>query len=496
MGRLDLRLDKGLGANIEIGIVASVRQIGDASGEYPEKPYVQDHVIPAGTIGGTPIELPNGTYQIDARLPSGEVISKTETLADSPQVTAVVFTPNASPGDWLNWQRLLGNVPSQDQYEDWLNRIVETASKAAAKATDLPIESVKIDPSLISKIAGALHSATITIKPVFDMILRRITFAHGSNELAAPDSDIAEPPLAVTHQPEQHAALNVAEFELLEWTDPTADAFWQGFGSKSGWAAFRFGAVAHTRCASHKRVERDIIALWTIDQIDRLRPTHGSMPRVAAVIRRGSNINVAMLPVPWPLTTGAPPSQIEIYCELYASRPVLTVRDSNLGTLLAYANNKNFREASMILQQADRTGLVEELIEEKHSNPLAACVAAYVGLATLSGSSEPPRWAPWLRNLSERFSWLPDGAVLHAAYMLQAANSTSDLEEALRTFKLAYRRGIPFYAAGLQHLMNGLFSFSNKDEEAKAMHEQVSRIALCLDPNQTFTVLTIPASNG
>jgi hypothetical protein len=62
--------------------------------------------------------------------------------------------------------------------------------------------------------------------------------------------------------------------------------------------------------------------------------------------------------------------------------------------------------------------------------------------------------------------------------------------------KTAYRRGIPFYAAGVQQLMGGLFAFSAQDSDAKAMHERVSQVALCIDPNQAFTVISLPGASG
>ena len=44
--------------------------------------------------------------------------------------------------------------------------------------------------------------------------------------------------------------------------------------------------------------------------------------------------------------------------------------------------------------------------------------------------------------------------------------------------------------------MNGLYTFSATDSEAKAMHEKVSAVASRVDPNQAFNQITIPAPSS
>lgn len=495
MGRLDLRFEKNLGSDIELGVIANVRQIGTPDGRFPEKPYLQDHVIPAGKQLGLRIDVPEGTYQIDARLPSGEVVSRVETVAAGHGPVPVIFAHDESTGDWLDWQRLLGHVPPRREYEAWLNQIVEAAAAAARKAGTLNPAPRRADQTLINTIANALRSAaaTIAVNPAVDLLLRRLPLGHP----VSPEAEHAPPSVDATIKVEDTTDQKPV-FELWQWDFQPADAQWTAMESQDGWYNFRASAQPSAGCSLQERDARGIISLWTIMQNERLRPVNGRIPRVAAVVRHAQDVHVAMVPIPWPFTTAETAPPIEIYHD--GSKPdqppVLAVRDRNLGTLLAYMNNKRLGDASRMLYEAGQKGLVEDLIEEKRSNPLAACAAAYVGLATLSESSEPPRWAPWLRNIADRFNWLPDGAIVHAAYLLQAANTQNDLDEALRYFKEAYGRGIPFYAAGVPQLMNGLYSFSAKDAEAHAMHERLSRIGFRVDSNQTFTVVTVPASRG
>jgi hypothetical protein len=216
-------------------------------------------------------------------------------------------------------------------------------------------------------------------------------------------------------------------------------------------------------------------------------------PRSFAVSRRGDGVDVISLPVPWPLTTNLQPVSLEVLREGGPGpigRTTLTVSDPQVGGLLLYLNNAKIADASAILSAAQGDGLVENLIAEKLKNPLAACAAAYVGLATFSGK-DAPRWGPWLQNLNDWFPWLPDGAIVSAAYRVKTARTTQDLDAASGAFASAYRRGIPYYAAGIQQLLQGLYLFRSKSTEIDAMYRKVSNIALRGDAGQTFTVVSV-----
>ena len=55
----------------------------------------------------------------------------------------------------------------------------------------------------------------------------------------------------------------------------------------------------------------------------------------------------------------------------------------------------------------------------------------------------------------------------------------------------AFRRGIPYYTAGVRQLLQGLYLFRSKSTEIDAMYGKVSNIALRSDAGQTFTVVTV-----
>lgn len=484
MGRLELRLDKhALGGDLNLAVVASVRQIKDASGEFPADPLVQEIVIPAGRYLRREVEVPAGTYRIEARLPSGEVLHQTRKVTNEADSVDVIFELGHSPHEWLTWQRLAGNVPSQMKYEEWLKKLGKRLAEAAAKETAV---SIDVDPEAIKRTATFLRGLHLRVKPFLDALARVFT-----REIEEPSADEATP--ALTEPP---------EFELVQASPIGSDSLWDALASMPAWNAWRKSAGAHAECSFSRQDDREL-TLWHIDQTHRERcimaGPKGPMPRRCwAISRRGGGVDVITLPVPWPLTPEFPPASIEILREAgtsTAGRTTVTVCDSNLSGMLFYLGSGKLGEAGAVLAEAQRSDLVERLISDKERNPLAACAVAYVGLAIMSVSDQP-RWGPWLENVKNWFEWLPDGAVVYAAYRIKTAKNRADLDAALAALKEAYRRGIPFYAAGIQHLTQGLYTFSAKDKDANAMHKKVRQIALCIDANQAFSVITVPEASA
>ena len=495
MGRLELRFEKRhLDSDLNLGVVARIRQIKDADGNFPSDPQEQEVVIPAGSQAMKMLDgLPLGTYRIEARLPSGQVLRETRQMTDIQQSATVVFDAGYSPHEWLGWQRLAGNVPSQDQYEDWLNKIARQIGEVA-KAKAAAGKPIKIDQTTIQKWARLLREFHLKVHPLLksavDLIERATT---GVSDLSAKGELEAGPPLRappVSPRP--------AEFEILQIDPLRVGELWDAVASLPAWTVWREAARDDNRYAFNRFDDRQV-TLWQITQRDRSgsmakAPSGRDVPlRYLAVMQRGDGVDVIQLPVPWPLSLNLPPAKLEILRQAGTSesgRTMLSVRDELVGSLIMYLNNGQMADAATVLAEANRNGLVRELIYKKLENPFAACAAAYVGLATMSGADKP-EWTAWLVNLMNWFEWLPDGAIVHAAYLLKTAQTREDLSAALAAFKEAYRRGIPFYTAGLQHLANGLYTFSERDAEAKAMCDKVSTIATRVDPNGAFTQITI-----
>ncbi len=502
MGQLELRFDKrNLGSDLKLGVVARVRQIKNAEGKFPLEPQEREVVIPAGTSATRTVDdLPPGTYRIEARLPSGQVLRETRKVADE-QSVGVVFDAGHSPHEWLSFQRLAGNVPSQAQYEEWVNKIAEQINEFAKAKADAA-KPIQIDPATIRGWARFLHGTHVTIQPVLKSIsdlLNKAKELSGAvlttSGAEGENKQVDVPPVAA---PDAPVVAKPAEFELLEADPAHASSLWDAVVSMPAWMAWRQNTQPDATLAAQRMDDRQL-TLWRIDQNDRGRrvvaPSGKPVPlRSIAVMQRGDGVDVIPLPVPWPLTTAMPPAAIEILREAGTSesgRTTLTVRDEFVGSMIMYLSTGRMADAAAVLAEANHDRLIEELISEKGDNPFAACAAYYVGFPTLPAGETPPRWINWLENLMDLFEWLPDGAVIRAAYLLKTAKVPADLDASLAAFKTAYRRGMPFYTAGLQHLLNGLYTFSATDAEAKAMHEKVAAVACRVNPDRAFTQITI-----
>jgi hypothetical protein len=503
MGSLGLRFDKQhLGIEINLGVVARVRQIKDAEGNFPVDPEDREVVIPAGAQATRTLsDVPAGTYRIEARLPSGEVLRETRTVADVPQ--EVVFNAGHSPHEWLSWQRFAGNVPSQQEYETWLTKLAEEIVRAAQAKQGMSM-SIDIDRTTIQKAATLVRDLHLKVQPAIQYVAELFAKVRGGRPASVPDETAGTMSAPVESAPPEQAAATPSEFELVQ-VDPRAGGdLWGAAASLSAWTAWRRTASVDGGCMALRTDDRQL-TLWRITQVDRIRGGAPSRPgdttiprRCLAVIRRGDGVDVITLPVPWPLAAGQPAAEIQILREAGTSesgRTTTTVCDDGVGSLIMYLSNGQIADAATVLAEADRTGLIEQLMSDKFANPLAACAAAYVGFATLSGDDRP-RWTSWLVNLETAFEWIPDGAIVRAAYLIRTAQTRADLEAALASLKTAYRRGIPFYTAGLQHLMNALDTFSAKDAEAKTMYESVRAVASRVDRNQAFNQITIAPTSS
>jgi hypothetical protein len=395
----------------------------------------------------------------------------------------VVFEPGHSPHEWLSWQRLAGNVPSKQEYEKFLTDMAKRIADAVQERKGVKIE---VPPTTIGWAAGKLRQLHLWVNDHFPTLGAPANPASDGAVIEADAAPPAELPTPV-------------DFELLQANPADGAVLWKALSSQAEWNDWRKSASAHGGYSSGRDDDRGL-TLWRITQSDRdksvVRTATGDVPLCClAALRRGDGLDIALLPVPWPLDPTQAPVTIEILREAGAStsgRTTVVVQDPRLGGLLMYLGSGRMGQAAAVLVEADKQGI--DLLLEKQENPIAACAAAYVAIANMAIGNRV-RWDQVLDRLAQ-FEWLPDGAIIKAAYFLKIASTKADLDEARNSLKVAYARGVPFFAAGLMHLQQGLYSFSEKDAEAKQMYEAVTKLTLRIDPDQAFTLIQLTPGSG
>lgn len=212
-----------------------------------------------------------------------------------------------------------------------------------------------------------------------------------------------------------------------------------------------------------------------------------------AIVESTTCREIFSLPLPWRAVMTNQPATLEVAVDAGARGRAMTslaMRDPLLEGLLAYFDRGQLASARPIVEALDANGTITQLIMQKNRNPLAACAAAYVGLAIFD-PGEQERWDSWLPNLMNWFPRLPDGGIVHARRIVLRPSHPEENQEALAALKRAFRAGIPYYSVGVQ-LMREMLSLFLHDAEAAEMYEKVRGVASRVDLGQMFTVLRYP----
>lgn len=429
-GRLDLNLRKDhLNAVITNGVVARIHRFS----ERERLDEIVEFVIPASARSALSVELEPGRYVVQAILPSGRILRK-DAVVDAGRTVVVEFSAGASPHEWLSWQRFEDLVPSAD------------ATDNRTTARPLPNRERSFRSRILRE----------SLNPAID--------TPSLYRFSSPN--------------EAQSALHWADLARVYSATGLAPQLWNVDGS---WLP---------KLATESAYSDGRFTVWRLsDAPNGLRTREWLL----LTTRRGAEL--ASLPLPWQdvFTGQSADAEVLVDSEALAGRAALSllVRDETLGGLMAYLGRGRIGVGKVLLDSLAADGLIEHAIFNKFLNPLAACAAAYVGLALLK-PEESERWDPWLSNLMERFPWLPDGAILHARRIMLRPRYREERHQALAAAKCAFRRGIPFFSAGVQYLRDILFLFADKDEEVKTMLEQVSSVARRIDLDQAFTVIHFP----
>jgi hypothetical protein len=98
----------------------------------------------------------------------------------------------------------------------------------------------------------------------------------------------------------------------------------------------------------------------------------------------------------------------------------------------------------------------EELLRQRHSDPVATAVRAY----SLLRWGEHERLRDWTEKLKERYSWFPDGAAIRGEHLARLGRH----EEALAAFLEIPERGLPLFSGGVSYTVDRLRLYAGQGE--------------------------------
>ncbi len=466
MSVLKIRLDvKDLGNGPkEFGVVANIHPLSSKDRtpqiSREERKNLQNILIPAGNIGDSNPEyhsviLPPGSYFVEAILPSQEVVGEEVLVSDSPIAQELRLASKESSHEWLSWQRFSGNVTSAQQY---------------ASSLDFMVKGI---PSALNTVLVAIVSPPKDQPPVLDPVTAWLTQGFFFRNTQLLESIRTNPIGAFTGWQALNPPARVSSPLQAYASDPVYEVHDFNMGKLTN----LIGSPIFSGGFNQERVDR--YYLFAQGQ--------------------GFPDQFSVLPEPWVLTDYSGDATVEallLRAGISTSstngldqgfRISIVVQEKIFGSLIGYLGAGRLPAADTIIRRA--TGL----LFEKGENPLAAAAGAYVLLGN-PVSERPDYWHDWVRNLMNRFPWLPDGAILYGRLLMEQSRDQNNLKQAHDCFLEGFRRGLPFFSKGVSYLLDGLNRFVNdarrngaSDEPMEAALGIVRDLALRTNARQPFT---------
>lgn len=490
MSELKIRIDNYVEADGEPAprVYARIQRLDARGRSVPQT--LQHELVPLSNRpeDARGIELSPGDYNVEVRLPSGELLTDAVRLSESGHDLVLAATTPAR--EWLGWQHGKDKAGSSAQADANLR----SARATRGEAPVLPKPRASRRRRMADRVSPlpTLRRSNLTerLAEVMQRVgLRLVNGVIGPSGATAP----------LPWNPQQRASLQVnrplhwlGSGEGIPGVDVMRDDPWRSLPALHG-------STAHILDALHAGRERLLIEPAAQDSAAAMFrvPNHAtrrddsdfaSANRNFVAVEREQGVELVCLPTPW-LDSW---TEQEVAVEVGVQRPkfeaqfasAIAVRDPHLAVLLGFLSSGALPAAKRLAETASG------LLYEKSVNPLAAAAGGY---ALVSGAIDDERqpWHHWIENLMERFAHVPDGAIQFATMRLRLRKDQADVDAAREAFKLAYRRGLPFYSLGLRWLLEGLQRFSDEDAEAKEMATAIRRLAARLHPQSPFTILRL-----
>lgn len=423
---------------LELGAIANIYDV--TSTPKKDKKSLRDQII----RDVTDINLDPGKYLVEAILPSGEAVYDEVNLTDQNETKDIVIGTR-SPHEWLAMQHFIGNTRRKVVSDSsiWYSRsrtFTRDALPVQVKAETISVPTQQ--PSFFTHSWGVLESyfqesrSSLQIPP--GRALSTLT-----NYLSGPSIHAFQP--TITDQYER----------VFEFTSQV---------------------LANNQNYFHIDYQsQNFVRHYLVISADSLVPQY------------------CVLPVPW-IQDYNQELTIQVLVNLPASissrdscSVSIAIPDRRVGAVIGYLGSGLLPTAQKLVKTAT------DMFYDKMVNPLAAAAGAYV-MVFAEQSREQEVWHQWVQNLMNWFTWLPDGAILHAWLKLTYGNK-GDLIEARRSLLEAYRRGLPFYSKGVKMLLDGLTLFANdanhSDSEIEDALRVVRRVAMNTNMRQPFTTVSL-----
>lgn len=453
-----------LDVSINHGIVARIHGY-PATSKDPDQLYFKEVTIPATNDGGLTVDVDPGRYRIQAILPSGAMLQEERHINEG-ETASVTFSAGPAQRDWLSWQQFDGSLRT---------RPASTGPTAGEGTSD---GRIILGGSIRRVLRGPWVRRSIAKVPGLRDLLKSVISAEALEMFPETWRGVRnEATLAFRQQSSLREGHGPQSWSTIASAAQAVDVA-------------RLWSPETERGLRVDRVQQDgNLSLW---RCEFSRNTDFST-RFWAFSDVADVVEICSIPLPWSGVNE--PASVDVLVDStdgnVGVHSSIIVRDAVLGGLLAYLGRGRLSNARPLVDSLESENLIENTIQGKVQNPLAACAAAYVGLSMFD-PGEAERWDSWLPNIMYWFPHIPDGAILHARRMLLRPGSAAETEAVLNALKEAYRRGIPYFTAGVLGLRDSLLMFRDKDSEVKQMLQNVSSVATRLDIGQAFTVLTFP----
>lgn len=490
MSKLHLRIDKYMAGQTSRPptVYAKIYTLGEGAKRIPGSQARQELVpISSQQDQVARVDVEPGHYYVEVVLPSGEILAD-DVFVEEGQPNELVLRGEHSPHEWLSWQHFAGNVPARPVVEQRLKRASATGRAAAPPRKVLQGATKTGGAKGGGGAKGSAGPKSVSHRPG-RTLEDRLARIRGEEE-----AEVVQPPEVTLRAPihwlsTPHPVLakgEVKKEEVWGWLAALGHATPQKLIADLNGGNAPLPVLPNANDAAHSvfRVSWDDSGSGATS----FKATTSRAPRHFVVVPRLGSVELVSLPMPWKVLTGSRDADIEIVVQEPAEPAEFCAsaiaRDEEFGMLLAYLSSGALPTARDMAERA------KEMLYHKGKNPFAAAAGGYALVGTASQASKR-EWHDWVENLMNRFPRVPDGAIQWGQLRMRMRRSASDLKEAREAFKLAYRRGLPFYSMGVRWLLDGLELVSRDDDEAAEMLKKVRQIAWRTNYQQAFTILRL-----